>query len=159
MVTDLPFASQIDCGLLGVLSAILGVVLLKNEASTLENKIKLLPPAAVTLFLIALTLASIELKINGDDPLYDLPLKMFGPSVVYWAVDGINPSDWREGEKLRSPQLLHCYIVLTRRFAPRSSHTQKIGFFNLALPQLPLTTLNSVVSVAALASTLYPERR
>ncbi|GMH90855.1 hypothetical protein TrVE_jg1309 [Triparma verrucosa] len=129
MVTDLPFASQIDCGLLGVLSAILGVVLLKNEASTLENKIKLLPPAAVTLFLIALTLASIELKINGDDPLYDLPLKMFGPSVVYWAVDGINPSDWRE------------------------------GFFNLALPQLPLTTLNSVVSVAALASTLYPERR
>lgn len=129
MITTLSFASQIDCSLLGILASILGLVLLKNEASTEETKIKLLPPAAVTLFLIAIIFASIELKINGDDPLYDLPLKMFGPSVVYLAVDDITLIDWRE------------------------------GFFNLALPQLPLTTLNSVVSVAALASTLYPERR
>eukprot|EP00593_Proboscia_inermis_P005580 CAMPEP_0171317870 /NCGR_PEP_ID=MMETSP0816-20121228/83837_1 /TAXON_ID=420281 /ORGANISM="Proboscia inermis, Strain CCAP1064/1" /LENGTH=259 /DNA_ID=CAMNT_0011811617 /DNA_START=75 /DNA_END=854 /DNA_ORIENTATION=+ len=34
-----------------------------------------------------------------------------------------------------------------------------IGFFEGAIPQIPLTTLNSVISVCALAHTLYPEKR
>jgi MFS superfamily sulfate permease-like transporter len=35
----------------------------------------------------------------------------------------------------------------------------KIGFLEGALPQLPLSTLNSVISVCCLAHTLYPEKR
>jgi MFS superfamily sulfate permease-like transporter len=35
----------------------------------------------------------------------------------------------------------------------------KTGFFEGAIPQIPLTTLNSVISVCCLAHSLYPEKR
>jgi len=34
----------------------------------------------------------------------------------------------------------------------------RVGFFEGAIPQLPLTTLNSVVSVCALRTALYPNK-
>ena len=36
------------------------------------------------------------------------------------------------------------------------SRTRRVGFTELALPQVPLTTLNAVISLCALADTLYP---
>jgi len=55
--------------------------------------------------------------------------RFFGEPVATWALDGITPTDW------------------------------KIGFLEGTIPQLPLTTLNSVISVCALASSLYPDKR
>jgi Molybdate transporter of MFS superfamily len=51
------------------------------------------------------------------------------PAVVVWALKDATYNDWKE------------------------------GILQGALPQLPLTTLNSVVSVCFLAHTLYPEKR
>lgn len=55
--------------------------------------------------------------------------QFFGEPIVVWALQGVTPADW------------------------------KIGFLEGALPQIPLTTLNSVISVCALATALYPDRR
>jgi hypothetical protein len=60
---------------------------------------------------------------------YELPLRFFGAPIAIWAIGDITTNDW------------------------------KVGFLEGALPQLPLTTLNSVISVCALAHTLYPEKR
>jgi hypothetical protein len=56
-------------------------------------------------------------------------LHLFGAPIVINALKGAQPSDWR------------------------------IGFLRGTLPQLPLTTLNSVISVCCLAHELYPEKR
>ena len=66
---------------------------------------------------------------NGETNDYGLPLQFFGSPVAYWAIGDIQPNDYW------------------------------IGFIQGALPQLPLTTLNSVISVCALAHSLYPEKR
>ena len=128
-ITSLSFASSLDCILLGILSACLALLLLKNEQSPAASRKWYLPPAAVTLFVLGVVLAGVTLASDPSDPDYDLPLRFFGPPVAYWAVAGTSPSEWR------------------------------VGLFDLALPQLPLTTLNSVVSVCALAHSLYPDRR
>lgn len=60
---------------------------------------------------------------------YDLPLRFFGAPVVTWVISDMTWEDY------------------------------KIGLLEGALPQLPLTTLNSVISVCCLAHTLYPEKR
>jgi len=54
--------------------------------------------------------------------------KFFGSPVAYWAMGDVMANDWQ------------------------------VGFFQLALPQVPLTTLNSVVSVCVLANDLYPDK-
>ena len=147
----LPWISQLDCITLGLLCSALALVLLKIESvrsgsaiselpsspeessrySRLSRRLsRFLPPSALTLFLLGMIGAAITLSSTSNSSgQYDLPLKMFGPPVAYWAVGDLTPSDWTA------------------------------GLFELALPQLPLTTLNSVVSVCVLVSTLYPERR
>jgi hypothetical protein len=59
----------------------------------------------------------------------DLPLQLFGAPVAYWAVGEVTAEDYW------------------------------IGFAQGAIPQLPLTALNSVISVCALAHNLYPKKR
>ena len=49
--------------------------------------------------------------------------------------------------------------VLTWTLSDISFHDWTVGLWEGALPQLPLTTLNSVISVCALAHTLFPEKR
>ncbi|KAL7555802.1 hypothetical protein ACA910_002267 [Epithemia clementina (nom. ined.)] len=49
--------------------------------------------------------------------------------------------------------------VLTWTLFDISFHDWVVGFWEGAIPQLPLTTLNSVISVCALAHTLFPEKR
>jgi len=87
-------------------------------------------PVGIYLFIIGLAFA-LHTLITTDNPdnKYNFPLKFFHAGVVTWAMDDLKAEDWRT------------------------------GFFEGALPQLPLTTLNSVISVCALAHTLYPDRK
>lgn len=86
-------------------------------------------PVGIYLFLIGSIFAAITLATAGPDSEYDLPLHFFGAPIAINSLKGVSLSDWR------------------------------IGFFRGALPQLPLTTLNSVISVCCLAHQLYPEKR
>jgi len=56
---------------------------------------------------------------------YQLPLSLFGPPVAFWAIGDVQGEEWR------------------------------VGFTDLVVPQVPLTTLNAVISICALADTLY----
>lgn len=86
-------------------------------------------PVGIYLFLIGALFATIELATTDNaDGQYDLPLRLFGAPVAVWALDTISPEDWR------------------------------VGFFDGAIPQIPLTTLNSVISVCALAHCLTQRR-
>eukprot|EP00571_Detonula_confervacea_P007974 CAMPEP_0172313528 /NCGR_PEP_ID=MMETSP1058-20130122/20363_1 /TAXON_ID=83371 /ORGANISM="Detonula confervacea, Strain CCMP 353" /LENGTH=646 /DNA_ID=CAMNT_0013027189 /DNA_START=237 /DNA_END=2177 /DNA_ORIENTATION=+ len=86
-------------------------------------------PVGIYLFLIGCLFAAITLATAGPDSGYDLPLHFFGAPVVINAIKDVTPLNWRQ------------------------------GFLQGTLPQLPLTTLNSVISVCCLAHTLYPEKR
>lgn len=87
-------------------------------------------PIGIYLFLVGAFFATITLATtSNEDGKYDLPLRFFGAPVAVWAMDTVTRDDWR------------------------------IGLLEGALPQLPLTTLNSVISVCCLAHSLYPEKR
>ncbi|KAL7519615.1 hypothetical protein ACHAWX_004373 [Stephanocyclus meneghinianus] len=86
-------------------------------------------PVGIYLFLIGSIFAAITLSTAGPDSSYDLPLRFFGAPIAIHALEGATPTDWT------------------------------IGFFRGALPQLPLTALNSILSVCCLAHDLYPEKR
>ena len=79
-------------------------------------------PFGLYLSLIWAFFASIALgTTKNENDQYDLlPLCLLGARIAYWAIDEISGEDW------------------------------KVGFLEGALPQLPLTTLNSVISVCAL---------
>jgi hypothetical protein len=86
-------------------------------------------PVGMYLFLIGSAFAAAALGTAGDDSGYDLPLRFFGAPIAINALGDVSRLDWRR------------------------------GFLQGALPQLPLTTLNSVISVCCLAHALYPEKR
>ena len=87
-------------------------------------------PVGVYLFLIGGVFASITLgTTKNENNEYDLPLRAFGASIAKWAIADVTSKDW------------------------------KVGLLEGALPQLPLTTLNSVIAVCALAQSLYPEKK
>jgi hypothetical protein len=86
-------------------------------------------PVGIYLFLIGCIFATVTLAKAGPDSSYDLPLRFFGAPIAINALRGVSLLDWR------------------------------IGFFRGTLPQLPLTALNSVISVCCLAHQLYPEKR
>ncbi len=86
-------------------------------------------PVGIYLFLIGCIFAAMTLAAAGPDSGYDLPLYFFGAPVAINAMKDVTAMDWWN------------------------------GFLQGALPQLPLTTLNSVISVCCLAHTLYPDKR
>ncbi|GFH46017.1 hypothetical protein CTEN210_02491 [Chaetoceros tenuissimus] len=86
-------------------------------------------PVGIYLFLIGALFAGITLGTAKNDDEFDLPLRFFGAPIAMWTISDISIDDW------------------------------KYGFLEGAIPQLPLTTLNSVISVCALAHSLYPEKR
>jgi hypothetical protein len=86
-------------------------------------------PVGVYLFVISSAFAAAALWTAGADSGYNLPLRLFGAPVAINALGDVAPPDWRR------------------------------GFLQGALPQLPLTTLNSIISVCCLAHALYPEKR
>lgn len=86
-------------------------------------------PVGIYLFLIGCIFAIVTLATAAPDSGYDLSLHFFGADIAINALSGVSLLDWR------------------------------IGFFRGTLPQLPLTTLNSVISVCCLAHQLYPEKR
>ena len=100
-------------------------------------------PVGIYLFLLGMLFATISLstaqnnnnkstEAQEDDTnvnQYDLPLRFFGAPVAIWTIKEITKKDW------------------------------KVGLLEGAIPQLPLTTLNSVISVCALAHSLYPPKQ
>ena len=87
-------------------------------------------PVGIYLFLIGSLFAAITLATApSDSEDYDLPLHFFGAPIAINALEGVTALHWRQ------------------------------GFLQGTLPQLPLTTLNSVISVCCLAHSLYPEKR
>ena len=93
------------------------------------------PPFAVGLYLFGLgvLLALVHMFQHRDDAVVnqttDTSQSSWFSAVVVWALKDATFEDWKQ------------------------------GLLQGALPQLPLTTLNSVVSVCALAHSLYPEKR
>ena len=61
---------------------------------------------------------------------------------------------------LKQPQLLHDLHLGTRWTLPNLGHLSdwRVGLLAGAVPQIPLTTLNSVISVCALSADLHPRR-
>ena len=101
-----------------------------NRACCCLNPFPATPhPVGIYLFLIGSIFAAITLANATADSGYDLPLHFFGASVVINALADVTTQNWGQ------------------------------GFFQGTLPQLPLTTLNSVISVCCLAHALYPEKR
>lgn len=86
-------------------------------------------PVGIYLFLIGCIFAAVTLATAGPDSGYDLPLYFFGAPVAINAMENVTAMSWWN------------------------------GLLQGALPQLPLTTLNSVISVCCLAHTLYPDKR
>lgn len=86
-------------------------------------------PVGIYLFLIGCIFAAVTLATAGPNSGYDLPLYFFGAPVAINAMKDVQAIDWWN------------------------------GFLQGALPQLPLTALNSVISVCCLAHTLYPDKR
>lgn len=87
-------------------------------------------PVGLYLFFLGVIFATVELcTTDNADGQYDLPLRFFGAPVAVLALKSVTWKDWT------------------------------VGFLEGAIPQLPLTTLNSVISVCCLAHSLYPEKR
>ena len=143
MISDLPWVSQADCILLAILLSLLCMYWLREPNETLapspvrtwRNKICCVDargqqPVGLYLFLLGVMFAAIELSTTDNaNGQYDLPLQLFGAPIATNAIIGITWQDW------------------------------KVGLLEGAIPQLPLTTLNSVISVCCLAHQLYPEKR
>lgn len=72
-------------------------------------------------------------------------------ALVKLAINGFPSTENREGWSWEP--------VLTWTLFDLSAKDWEVGFWEGAVPQLPLTTLNSVISVCALAHTLFPEKR
>ena len=104
-------------------------LILKRACCCFNPSPKTPHPVGIYLFLIGCIFAAITLATATADSGYDLPLHFFGAPVVINAVKDVTSFNWRQ------------------------------GFFQGTLPQLPLTTLNSVISVCCLAHALYPEKR
>ena len=119
-IKDLSWISSLDCVVTGLSTGVMTLYLMRAHNT---SSISRLPPAAITIFTIAIVLACIQ--INMTNP--PTPFTFSPSSPVIWAFHNTTPSDWSS------------------------------SFFQLALPQLPLTTLNSIISVCALADNLYPE--
>lgn len=87
-----------------------------------------------------------------------VPLLFFSrrvPAALVLFGAGIALALWKHPEVAGS---LHLGFTLPS-WSPPSWSDFEAAFFKAALPQLPLTTLNSVVAVCALSADLFPERR
>jgi len=77
------------------------------------------------------------------------------PAALLLFAGGIALALWKQPEVVRSltfgSSLFH--------FVPLGWHDFTSSFARAALPQIPLTTLNSVIAVCALSADLFPERR
>ena len=143
-IAKLGWVDQADCILLALLVSLLCMYWLRESSS-----VQVSPPSVSTwwdrlfclvkhrehpvglyLFFLGVIFATVELcTTDNADGQYELPLGFFGAPVGVLALESVAWNDW------------------------------KVGFLEGALPQLPLTTLNSVISVCCLAHSLYPEKR
>jgi hypothetical protein len=142
-IAELGWVNQADCILLALLVSILCMYWLREspaaEGASTECSFwdrlfcstkRRQHPLGLYLFGLGVIFAIAELcTTDNADGQYDLPLGFFGAPVAVLALESVTWEDWR------------------------------VGFLEGALPQLPLTTLNSVICVCCLAHSLYPEKR
>lgn len=136
MVHDLSWFDEIDCIILGLACGILCMYLLRWEDPRSQrsgNSESNSGRQRQSTPPVGLYLFGLGIFLGGIR-LYNSSstqgiFQWFGEPVVAWALEGVTWQDWKE------------------------------GLLQGAIPQIPLTTLNSVVSVCCLAHTLYPERR
>lgn len=138
-IQALSWMDDYDCLLLAIVCALLCLYWLRERSASVISE----PtgwsrcccqfnqhPVGIYLFVIGSIFAIITLAtVSTEDTTYDLPLRFFGAPIAVWALGTVNAEDW------------------------------KVGFLEGTIPQLPLTTLNSVISVCALAHVLYPDKR
>jgi Molybdate transporter of MFS superfamily len=86
-------------------------------------------PVGLYLFGMGMLLALVHLFLHANEANGNPTPDSWFPSVIVWALKDATYNDW------------------------------KVGVMQGSFPQLPLTTLNSVVSVCCLAHSLYPEKR
>jgi len=147
MVTELSWIDSYDCIILGIICALLCMIWLReqpppttttdNDDTTAVVRRNWWCQCCVTqkdhpvgLYLFGIGVIFASITLaNNPNGEYDLPLQFFGAPIAYWAIDDVTKNDWLP------------------------------ALWEGALPQLPLTTLNSVISVCALAHSLYPEKR
>jgi len=143
MVADLNWMDQPDCILLALLCSIACLHLLREtpeldqEAHTTSAspslyqkwRARLGRQPPVGLSLFLLGILLAAVKLARSHDPASASNSTLGGAPVIWALGNLTWDDW------------------------------KIGFLEGAFPQLPLTTLNSVISVCCLAHSLYPEKR
>lgn len=116
----------------------------------LSPPLRVPPPAALIVFLLGLI---ITIACYWSE----IPIDRFGPNISVVAISG---QDWLDGSTIR---LSEAPFIRTLPFGGPAivqstcGSCHWIGILNGGLPQLPLTLLNSVISVCALARELFGE--
>jgi MFS superfamily sulfate permease-like transporter len=139
MIADLNWMDQPDCLLLAIVCSIACLYLLRERPETEDDETSNQQSPFLNWCLRASRQPPVGLSLFGLGALL-AGVKMLTSDTsvsshtssgapVVWALGNLSWQDW------------------------------KVGFLEGALPQLPLSTLNSVISVCFLAHTLYPERR
>eukprot|EP00538_Stauroneis_constricta_P011119 CAMPEP_0119557678 /NCGR_PEP_ID=MMETSP1352-20130426/9269_1 /TAXON_ID=265584 /ORGANISM="Stauroneis constricta, Strain CCMP1120" /LENGTH=669 /DNA_ID=CAMNT_0007604817 /DNA_START=170 /DNA_END=2179 /DNA_ORIENTATION=- len=143
MIQDLPWWGQLDCIFTAVVCTLFSMVLLKEQQQrqaaaqprtmSLWRRLTQKPPVGLYLFGLGAILSLINSWIQepkeATDRLEDPASIWFGAPIVVNALKGVTSDDWRK------------------------------GFLEGAIPQLPLTTLNSVISICLLADTMFAHKR
>ena len=134
--------------------------LLKRACCCLDPVPRTPHPVGIYLFLIGAVLAAVTLATAGPHADYDLPLRPFGAPVVVNAFHVGSYALPSSSFIAFLPYDLHM-LPLFSAFIPQGAtpYDWRTGFLQGTLPQLPLTALNSVISVCCLAHALYPDKR
>jgi hypothetical protein len=137
LIQGLSWTHGLDCKLLVIICAVSCMYILREDPPPTTNvnseerqPRRQQPTAPVGLILFGLgVILAIIHLLTSSDNRENSPLQLFGSPIFTWALKGATWHDWKQ------------------------------GLLEGAIPQLPLTTLNSVVSVCCLAHNLYPEKR
>jgi hypothetical protein len=141
MIQHLTWWGTMDCITLAVVCSLLCLYWLRerspanpntshrNGQESLCQRLSQKPPIGLYLFGLGSILAAIQLATTTTSKDENSIPWLFGEPVITNALHNVTWEDW------------------------------KIGLLEGAIPQLPLTTLNSVISVCLLAHTLFPDKR
>jgi len=143
MVVELSFVGAPDCILTAIIAGIVTYYFLRqqqqpaetttttpNEDSERNRRRRSLPPVGLYLLGVALILAIVKMVSNDTTTTTTSEENRWTwEPIAEWTIPHISQKDWLG------------------------------GLLEGAIPQLPLTTLNSVISVCALAHSLFPEKR
>lgn len=136
MVQGLSWAQGPDCILFAIACSIFCLYLLQEKPSRTDTQERYPPrqqkasTPPMGLYLFGLGILLASIKLHQTrSDESNMEFGFFGAPIVKWALHDLTWNDWKQ------------------------------GLLEGAIPQLPLTTMNSVISVCYLAHSLYPEKR